>query len=257
MRSLTRTPKAPRPAGDPINLNIPELRNIGVSIRTGELSMFAAPPGAGKSTLAMAIALGSNQPTLYVCCDTSEHTIRVRQAAMITGKTQAEVEHRMDRDDEWAKTVQQPGGHITWTFPDQPALSSIEQEIYAYEEVFGHDPKLIIIDNLSDIARPDGDEWAGLRRSMEGAKHLAKMTSSALVVLHHTSEGATYQTAPPMSSVQGKVSQLPALVLTIGQDPGLMYVAAVKNRYGRGDAFATNFAALSFDGERMQLGANA
>jgi len=35
-----------------------------VSLRRGEVSMIAGPPGAGKSTLALAIALRSQVPTL-------------------------------------------------------------------------------------------------------------------------------------------------------------------------------------------------
>ena len=40
----------------------------------------------------------------------------------------------------------------------------------------------------------------------------------------------------PRSAIQGKVSQLPALICTLGTVGNSMAVAVVKNRYGKADA---------------------
>ena len=80
----------------------------------------------------MSLALRSFEPTLYICSDTSEHTIRVRTAAMLTGDTQQEVETRMQEDPEYARDVQAGGEYIHWVFPDAPTLDAIEQEIFLF-----------------------------------------------------------------------------------------------------------------------------
>lgn len=258
MRTLIRSASSPRAGGDALNIRFPELERLEVAIRTEEVSMIAGAPGAGKSTIAMAVAIRSQAPTLYVCADTSEHTMRVRAAAMHTGDLQSEVETRMEADPNYARQVQEPGSHIWWVFPESPSIESINEEIWAYEEVMGASPELIVVDNLMDVAAEGGlDEWAGLRKTMKALKHVAKSTGAALLVLHHTSESDSNDGAPSMRSVQGKVNQLPALILTVGKGEHELYVAAVKNRYGQADPFARRYTAVPFDGARMQLGSQA
>jgi hypothetical protein len=68
-------------------------------------------------------------------------------------------------------------------------------------------------------------------------------------VLHHVSEQSEYGSPskpPARRAIHGKVSQLPALILTLGYDPsnGELKVAAVKNRFGPHFADASDFATL-------------
>jgi hypothetical protein len=51
--------------------------------------------------------------------------------------------------------------------------------------------------------------------------------------------------------LQGKVAQLPALILTVGQSNGLLGVAAVKNRYGKADQSGKSPVWLQFNPEYM------
>ena len=66
---------------------------------------------------------------------------------------------------------------------------------------------------------------------------MARKTEACVLVLHHVSEQSEYgsPTKPPARrSIHGKVSQLPALILTLGYDPSNaeLNIAAVKNRFG-------------------------
>jgi hypothetical protein len=69
--------------------------------------MFAGAPGAGKSTLALALALKTNVPTLYISADTNAHTMAMRLASMISGKSQSDVEQKLNTDVGWTKAVLQ------------------------------------------------------------------------------------------------------------------------------------------------------
>jgi hypothetical protein len=67
---------------------------------------------------------------------------------------------------------------------------------------------------------------------------MARKTEACVVVLHHVSEQSEYGSPsepPHRRAIHGKVSQLPALILTLGYDPGqaTLKVAAVKNRFGQ------------------------
>ena len=106
-----------------------------------------------------------------------------------------------------------------------------------------------------NVAAETDNEWAGLRAIMMELHDLARNTEACVLVLHHVSEASEYGNGaepPPCRAVHGKVSQLPALMLTLGYDPynKILKVAAVKNRFGPNSAdgktnfsLATNYAA--------------
>ena len=78
---------------------------------------------------------------------------------------------------------------------------------------------------------------------------MARKTEACVLVLHHVSEQSEYgsPTEPPARrAVHGKVSQLPALICTLGFNPntGELKVAAVKNRFGPHAADGKDFATL-------------
>jgi hypothetical protein len=111
-----------------------------------------------------------------------------------------------------------------------------------------------VLDNLIDITDGGGEEWSSMRQTMKEIKFLARDTNAAILILHHTSEAFDSNPCPPRSAIQGKVSQLPALICTIGQTPnGMMGVAPVKNRYGKANASGNEPVYLSFNPEFMYL----
>lgn len=230
------------------------LADRGVGLRSGEISLIAGPPGAGKSTLALALAVRSGIPTLYFSADSTENTQRVRLLAMLLDIEQSDAEAAMKADREWASQVLSQASHIAWDTRSNPSLEHIELTIEAFREAQGEDPGFIIIDNAGDVAFDSGDEFGSLRTLMRELRWFARDTAAAVCVLHHTREGEG-NPAPPQSSLHGKIAQVPALVLTVTStaEPGFMGVAPVKNRYGRACPAGNDPVWLRYDPANMQL----
>jgi predicted ATP-dependent serine protease len=252
MKTLTRSVGKKDIGGEPIPSVFKAFSDNNIVIRRSEVSMIAGAPGAGKSTIALAEALRTQVPTLYICADTNQHTMAMRLLSMITGVSQREAEFTLATEPLKAKDVLRHAAHIFWSFDSVPTLDDINEEVTAFEELWGESPTMIIVDNLMDVALDSGEEFAAMRSVMKELKYLARDTNAAVVVLHHTSEAHNGDPCPPLRSVQGKVNQLPALILTVGQTPqGVMGVAAVKNRYGRADQSGKTPVWLQFNGEYM------
>jgi predicted ATP-dependent serine protease len=253
MKTLTRSVGRPEIGGEPLAPVFRTFDNNQIVVRRSEVSMIAGEPGAGKSTLALALALRMNVPTLYLSADTNAHTMAMRLYSMITGESQQQAEVAIEQDPENAKRKLALASHIYWSFDSAPNLGDLDDEIMAIEELLGRPPELIIVDNLMDVAMEGGEEFGGMRSAMKELKFLARDTNAAVVVLHHTSESFKSDPTPPRAAVQGKVNQLPALILTVGQQGGLMAVSSVKNRYGKADPAGTSPVWLQFNPEYMYL----
>lgn len=238
MRSLDRAVRSIDKQAMVIPMPFKSWSDSNISIRRGEVSMIAGPPGAGKSTAALAIAVKSKVPTLYASADSHESTMAIRSLAMVTGMPQSEVESQMTKDPTWASTILKENvGHIRWMFDASPTLADLEDEINVYREVMGDNPQLVVVDNAVDVTHESGDEFSSLRSLMREVKWWSRDTGAAFLILHHTSEGYDGYPCPPRASLHGKIAQIPSLIVTLSSDnPGLMAAAAVKNRYGPADA---------------------
>jgi predicted ATP-dependent serine protease len=242
MRTLARAVGSADIGGEPLPSVFRTLDINKIVIRRAEVSMFAGTPGAGKSTFALAIALRTKVPTLYVSADTNAHTMAMRLLSMITGKTQGEAEEMLAKDVEGSrKIINDSSGHIFWSFESAPSL-------------WGCAPTLIVVDNLMDISNDGGEEFAGMRSTIKELKYLARDTNSAILVLHHTKESYSGNPCQPRSALQGMVAQLPALICTLGSNaPGYIAVAPVKNRYGKADPSGDTAHWLQFNPEIMDV----
>ena len=226
-----------------------------IKFRRGQLCMVAAAPNAGKSMFALVYAMQAKVPTLFFSADTDVTTVMIRAAAHISGHTQVTVETNLNSNPKYYESYFDKSSHIQWVFDSSPSLDDIELEVKAYQELYGVPPQLIVVDNLMNVAAETDNEWAGLRAIMMELHDLARNTEACVLVLHHVSEASEYgdgMTPPARRAIQGKVSQLPALILTLGYDPmgQVLRVAAVKNRFGpnsadgkRNTPLNTNYAA--------------
>jgi predicted ATP-dependent serine protease len=220
--------------------------------------MVAAAPNAGKSMLALIYAIKANVPTLFFSADTDTTTVTIRAASHISGHGQLSVEENLGRNSAYYEEHLGKMNHIQWVFDSSPSLDDIEMEIKAYIELYGNAPELIVIDNLMNVAAESDNEWAGLRSIMMELHDMARKTEACVLVLHHVSEASEYGSPtmpPPRRSIHGKVSQLPAVILTLGYDPqGILRVSAVKNRFGPHTADASAWATLFVNFGSCQIG---
>jgi predicted ATP-dependent serine protease len=255
MRTLARAIGNTDIGGEPLPTVFKTFEVNKVVIRRSEISMIAGTPGAGKSTLALAIALRAKVPTLYISADTNAHTMAMRLLSMIINKPQNEAERLLAENVEQSqKVINDSSGHIFWSFESAPTLSDLDQEVEAFEELWGCAPTLIVIDNLMDIANDGGEEFAAMRSTIKELKYLARDTNAAVLLLHHTKESYAGHPCQPRSSLQGMVAQLPALICTVGSDaPGFIAVAPVKNRYGKADPSGATAFWLQFNPEMMDV----
>jgi len=220
-----------------------------IKFRRGQVCMVAAAPNAGKSMFALIYAVKAKVPTLFFSADTDTTTVMLRAAAHASGHNQVNVEQNLSTDSHFYDGAFDKLKHIKWVFDSSPSLDDIELEIKAYVELYGQAPELIIIDNLMNVAAETDNEWAGLRAIMMELHDMARKTEACVLILHHVSEQSEYgsPTEPPSRrAIHGKVSQLPALILTLGYNPtvGELKVAAVKNRFGPHAADGKDFATL-------------
>lgn len=258
MRTLSRAVRTLDKGGSALPIPFTTLTAQHISIRRGEVHMIAAAPGVGKSAIALTIAMQSKVPTLYVSADTTEATMAIRALAALTGQAQDIVEEQLSADPVGAAALlREHTSHIRWMFDPSPTLNDLQDELSAYRMLQGEDPTLLIIDNAGDITFDAGDEFASLRALMREMKWFSRDTNAAVVVLHHTSEsfqGTQDHPCPPRSYIHGKVSQVPAVILTLGvPTPGFIAVAAVKNRYGKADISGKTSIWLEFEGATMSV----
>jgi len=231
----------------------PSLTMRQVAIRIGEVSLIAGQPASGKSTVAMAMAVRSQVPTLYLSADTHAHTMSLRLIAMLTGTEQSVVERAMIEDPVWASEMLKQADYIRWSFDSAPTIVSIEDQITAHCELYSRAPELLVVDNLTDVAT-DNEEFSGMRALMKDLKFIAREYSCAVLVLHHASEGVQGNPCPPRFALLGKVAQTPALVLTVAQDDaGFLGLCPVKNRYGPSVPGGNDPTWLAYDPGRMQV----
>ena len=230
-----------------------------IKFRRGQVCMVAAAPNAGKSMFALIYAIKAQVPTLFFSADTDTTTVMMRVAAHTSGHSQVTVENNLAGDSHYYDHHFQKIDHIKWVFDSSPSIDDLELEIRAYVELYGIAPELIIIDNLMNVAAETDNEWSGLRAIMMELHDMARKTEACVMVLHHVSEQSEYGSPskpPARRAIHGKVSQLPALILTLGYDPNqaTLAVAAVKNRFGPHTADASDYAQLLVNYAACQIG---
>jgi predicted ATP-dependent serine protease len=254
MKTLYRSVGKADMGGEPLPPVFQTFADNNIAFRRGEVSMIAGVPGAGKSTLALALALRMMKPTLYICADTNAHTMAMRIYSMLTGTSQKQAESSLAQNPDEAKKKLMQTNHIFWSFDSNPSLDDIDEEVLAFEELTGEPPQVIIVDNLTDMTGGGVESFGAMQEVLQSLKQFARENNAAVVILHHTKESYNGDPCQPMSAVQGMVNQTPAMILTVGQTAnGMLGVAAVKNRYGRADSSGATPVWLQFNPEYMYI----
>jgi KaiC/GvpD/RAD55 family RecA-like ATPase len=245
-------------AGVPLPDFFPLLKANDIRLRRGQVTAVVAQPNGGKSLFAMFAAMKMQVPTLFISADTDEATMRIRAAASLLQTECKEIEEMMQSSGAVIidAEMEQLDDFLFWSYEPSPNLEYIEQEILAVDEVLGHFPHLIVLDNLMNVAHSSDAEWQEMRATMAALHTLARKTDSCVMVLHHVSENDSRPfLPPPRKAIQGKVSQLPEQILSVAMNPkdGLFKIAAVKNRHGAHDPTGEEHVTLCVDAARMSL----
>lgn len=257
MKTLSRAATRPGVAGEPLPVVWPVLGRAGITPRRGQVTMIAAPPGGGKSAFTLAYLVKALVGSLYISADTDAWTTVVRALAMLTGRTQRDLElELLDPElrgyfDHYLATLD----NIKFVFETDPTYMDIYEEVLAYYEAMGEYPEVIVVDNLMNIVGEQEDEWAGMRETSKFLKRLGRETGAAVIVLHHVGESSSLNPLfpAPRHAIQGKVSQLPEMILTVAYNPesGHLAIAGVKMRQGKPDPSGRTYVNLIFDAASM------
>jgi len=248
----------PDASGLPIPHSLKSLSQNEIEIRRGELSVIFAVAGMGKSQLALNIAVSCGLPTLYVSADTNSRNQAIRTLSCLTGRLQSDMDVALDDYRPWCARELKKVSHIRWVFDSAPSMDDLETELLAFIEMFGEPPALLVIDNATDVVMEGaGDPWESLRELFRSLKFLAREHQTAVLALHHANEedpnyARSQSICPPRARMQGRASQVPALILSMASDDGWMAVCPVKNRNGVQDPSGGNvIIALDWDPARV------
>lgn len=245
MRTLERVVAQANSGPQQLPTIFPALAEAGIRPRRSTVTMIAAVPGSLKSMLTLYWVARMGLPALFFSADTDSYETMKRASAMVTGLTQAEVERDIASGNREAYTEQLRDLNIRWVFESDPSYSDLILETAAYAEVFGQFPAVIIIDNLMNVVGENENEWGSMRDTTKALKRLVRITDAAVFVLHHMSEQEKdHGTPPARRRLQGKVSQLPEVILSLALVGDELRICAVKNRFGPGDASGEKYVTI-------------
>lgn len=235
------------------------LKNSKYEVRfyPGQLVMFAGPPGGGKTMLMLHAVLRMGVSCLYFSADSDERTVACRTASALTGHPLKSVygawEFGFFRETYGAVLRSSP---VRFEFePTDPNIADITNALEAYCELHGAYPKILVVDTLTNTEAEGKDEWGGYKQTAKDLHWIARRTRACIFLLCHTSEQNIDHvlSAPPRSAIQGKISQLPSLIVTLAVAEGEMFLGVVKNRFGVQDPAAKDPVRFVVDLSRVRI----
>ncbi len=220
------------------------LENAGIRIREGTATFIAGVAGSMKTGLTLYWVGRLNRPTLYFSADSEPFEMVERAAAMVTGDQMSKVRQNLPAYGEALDRLP-----IKMVFEDSPTYKDLELEVAAYAEVHGRFPEVIVIDNMLNLVGENENEWGAHRDHARVIHRLTRITKATMLVLAHMGEDKVDPSGAPQprTKLQGKVSHLPKVILSLAFDGKILKVAAVKNRFGPGDASGHNYVELYCD----------
>ena len=207
----------------------------GQEIYQGSLIMVAGMPAAFKSMFTLDVVRAMNVPTLYLSADSDPATQFSRLAAQVTGVNHASVRDQVDKDpgqrDRFQAALEDSS--IQFSFDSNPDVYDMESEVSAWVELYDEYPRVIIVDNLRNVFTGQDTEHSGYKMVQQMLIDLARQTGSCIITMHHMSEGGGRKSTDPAprSAIDGKVSQLPDLILSVAREGDQFRMVSIKNRH--------------------------
>lgn len=228
----SRTGNIGKPLPSPFNVF--DFENV--RFRHGATSMLAGQPGTFKSVLALNMLArwsGMGVTAMYFSADSDEFTVARRCAGIVTNEDQAAVEAGLTPGHpNFARYCDSLNafGNVRFEYRSMD-IDQIAGRLASYEQAWGDFPDVVFIDNLINFASSATD-WGEMIDLINELDALARETRSHICVLHHASDGWPSGKPVPRHAIQGKVTQLPRLVLTTAADGPHLMVSCVKNTNG-------------------------
>lgn len=242
--------------------HVPHLRDFyatGGELFMGSVIMVAGQPAAMKSMFVLSVVEAMEVSCLYLSADSDPVTQTSRLAANITGVVHSSVRETMTTDPDqaarWAKVLE--SSRVQFAFDSSPDVYDIESEISAWVELYDEYPKVIVIDNLRNVYTGQDSEHSGYKMVQQALIDLARETGSCVITMHHMSEsnGQKPTEPAPRSAIDGKISQLPDIILSVAREGDQFRLVTVKARHWPDDPTAQreSWVTLRVDGSTVRF----
>lgn len=234
--------------GKPLPDIFPTFAAEKIHFRHGATSMIAGAPGSFKSVIALNLLAGwagAGLSGLFFSADSDEFTVAKRMASILTGCTPEEFEADPMRYSGKLAALARTGFVYR-----SISVEVIARHMRAFDAVHGNFPDVVFVDNLIDAVE-DPTDWGGMIRFIRDCDQMARETSAHICILHHASEAWSKDNQgkpPPSWAIQGKVTQIPRLALTVAEMDSIVSIACVKNTNGPQDKFARRYQQFHVSG---------
>ncbi len=194
-------------------------------------------------------------PCLYFSADMDAQDAISRLGAMRTGISVDGVSEMIANGGADYISTELEDSKIQWCYDSGPTLQDISEELDAYVELHDSYPRAIVIDNAMNVEAETEDEQGGLRFVFKELHRLAHETGITVFLLHHAREEGDPRLPPGRDKLQGKVAQLPEIILGVAldQERQLFHIAPVKVRSGKSDPTGMTYVSLSADPVRASF----
>lgn len=240
MRSLVRSLRSPRTS---IPVPWTSLARL-IAPRPGNLLIAQSAAGVGKSTFALAWAMGVGAPALYVSLDTDIYDQAVRTVAALTGRPTWEI---AKNGREWADWLERQQLLVRITH-QEPRIDEVLDLLMAEIEYWGEPPVITIVDNASNLLEKE-ESSVEYNRIFKALHAAAKKTRTCILALHHLKRQPKKGSAcrrcgepepdvgtTPVGLQDGLYAGDREVEILLGlwkPDPGHLTVGVIKNRMGR------------------------
>lgn len=233
--------------GEPLPDVLTSFKEHGIRFYRGGTVLIGGTPGSMKTMLVGHLVDVMQVPTLYLSNDTNELDIASRFLSRRTRLDSRLMRERALKDPAWAARTLSDMEWVRWSFSPAPALEEIEEEIAAFEELWGEYPHLVVVDILMKVDYFEEGRTNQLEPVVQFLDKVARETQACVVIVCHTSENEPGYPTQPLRAFLEKIGKLPTMALTTAYSDGILYVAPVKNRNGWADSSGKNYLTFLVD----------